>query len=359
MRRIKKILNWDGSGFLGLNWVCLVLAAGLVFSGCSATPDIPIKALKNDLFANEKFETEILYATPEILRAHEANLNKEYLIGPGDRIHVTFWNREELTGDHVVGPFGVITLPMLGEYRIREKTRKAAAKSIEGLYSQFYENPIITVSITQFLNNKVYVLGRVTNPGVVHFDGNGTLLEALALAGGLPTRDKSIFLSKCSIIRGKDQIIWVNLVQLLQKGNLKLNVKLRNNDIIFIPESMDAAVFVMGESKNPGAYQIQTSGLSLLDAINLAGGPTENADIAKIRVIRNMQENNIRVVNLNDIIHGGDYGKNFLLKDDDIIYIPKRGIAKFNYYLRQIHPLLKTFISGALLSAAITSLSGD
>lgn len=203
------------------------------------------------------------------------------------------------------------------------------------------------------MNNKVFILGRVTNPGVIHFEGNGTLLEALALAGGLPTRDTTIFLPKCSIIRGKNQIIWVDLVQLLQKGNLKLNVKLKNNDIIHIPESTDAAVFVMGEVKNPGSYQIQTPGLSLLDVINLAGGPSEDANVEEIRIIRNMKESNVRVINLNQLIEQGDFTQNYLLKDNDIIFIPRKGIAEFNYYLRQIDPLIRTFIGGALLGAAL------
>ena len=324
----------------------------LILTGCGTTSDNVIPDEVGEAFKQTSFETEIPFATPDILRAHESNLNKEYEIGPGDKIQVDFWGRDALSGGHVVGPFGKITLPMLGEFNIGGLTRVQAIDDMTRLYQGFYNNPILTVKITQYLNNKVYVLGRVTNPGVIHFEGNGSLLEALALSGGLPTRDKTIFLSKCSIIRGNDQIIWVDLVQLLQKGNLKLNVKLRNNDIIHIPESTDAAVFVMGEVKNPGSYQIQTSGLSLLDAINLAGGATENGNVNEIRLVRNMEEGNVMVVDLMDFVEKGDYTKNALLKDDDIIFVPQKGIAKFNYYLRQVDPLLRTFISGALLKSA-------
>jgi polysaccharide export outer membrane protein len=218
------------------------------------------------------------------------------------------------------------------------------------MYSQYYDDPLVTVKILKFLNNKVYVLGRVSNPGVIHFNGDGTLLEALSLAGGLPTRDKTIFLSKCYIVRGKEQIIWIDLLQLLQKANIKLNVRLANNDIIYIPESMDAAVFLMGELKNPGAYQIQSAGLTLLDAINQAGGATENGNINEIRVIREMSEQQgVEVVDLDNILAKGDFTQNYLLKDNDIIYIPRKGIATFNYYLRQIDPFIRTFLTGAVI----------
>jgi len=329
----------------------LVLLHVLTLSGCSTTP-VEVKA--EESFVVESLGTEIPFATPEIIRLHEANLTRKYLIGPGDMIKVGVWNRPKLSGEHVVGPYGHITLPMLGEFKIGGLDRDNAAKSICESYTKYYDEPIVTVEILKYMNNKVYVLGRVSNPGVIHFSGSGTLLEALAMSGGLPPQDKRIFLSKCFIIRGKEQIIWIDLLQLLQNGNIKLNIRLANNDIIYIPDSMDAAVFVMGEIKNPGSFQIQTGGLSLLDAINLAGGPTEDANIRKIRLIREMKEQEgVKIVDLDKILARGDYSQNYLMKDNDIIYVPRRGIAKFNYYLRQIDPFIRTFISGVIINEAV------
>jgi len=319
--------------------------------GCSSTPK---EVTENDSFAVDSFKTEIPFATPEIIRMHETNLAREYHIGPGDEIQIDVWNRQKLSGEHLVGPYGYITLPMHGDFKIGGLNRFEAAKAIADIYLKYYDDPIATVKILKYLNNRVYVMGRVSNPGIIHFSGDGTLLEALAMSGGLPTRDKTIFLSKCYIIRGKDQIIWIDLLRLLQRANIKLNIRLANNDIIYIPESTDAAVFVMGEIKQPGSYQIQTSGLSLLDALNLAGGPTEDANINEVRLIREMKEDEgVKIVDLDRILAKSDFSKNYLLKDNDILYVPKRGIAKFNYYLRQIDPFLRTFISGTVIHEAI------
>ena len=315
--------------------------------GCAAPP----KVIEDDVsFDTNPFKKEIPFATPEVIRAHEANLKQEYLIGPGDQVRVDVWNRARLSGEHLVGPYGKITLPMMGVFHIGGLTRDDAAVQIADLYRKYYDDPLVDVKILKFLNNKVYVLGRVSNPGVINFNGDGTLLEALSLAGGLPTRDKTIFLSKCYIVRGKDQIIWIDLLQLLQKANLKLNIRLANNDIIYIPESTDAAVFVMGEVANPGSYQIQTPDLALLDAINLAGGATENGNINEVRIIREMREQEgVKVVDLESILARGDYSQNYLLHDNDIIYVPRKGIATFNYYLRQFDPAVRTFLSGAVI----------
>jgi polysaccharide export outer membrane protein len=315
--------------------------------GCSTPPEV----IQDDTaFKVDPFKREIPFATPEIIRAHEANLQKEYLIGPGDSIHIKVWNRERLSGEHMVGPFGKITLPLIGAFQIAGLNRQEASAQITELLQQYYDAPVVTVKIMKFLNNKVYVLGRVSNPGVIHFNSDGTLLEALSLAGGLPTRDKTIFLSKCYIVRGKDQIIWIDLLQLLQKANIKLNIRLANNDIIYIPESTDAAVFMMGEVQKPGSYQIQTPDLTLLDAINLAGGPTEDGNINEVRIIREMREHKgVKIVDLESILAKGDFAHNYLLGDNDIVYIPRKGIANFNYFLRQIDPFMRTFLSGAVI----------
>ena len=331
----------------------LLLFIFCVFCMAACQKELP-QVVSDGKFEVESFNTELPFATPDVIKVHEKNLLQEYYIGPGDVIKLDIWNRQKLSGEHIVGPYGKITLPMLGNFKISGLNRKTAAEQIKDRYRPLYSDPIVTVKILKYLNNKVYVLGRVANPGVIHFSGSGTLLEALAMSGGLPTRDKTIFLSKCYIVRGKNQIIWIDLLQLLNKANIKLNIQLANNDIIYIPESMDAAVFVMGEVRHPGSYQVQTTGLSVLDVINLAGGPTENANVSNIRLIRDLKEQRgSRIINLDRMLHDNDMSTNYLLRDNDILFIPQKGIAKFNYYLRQIDPFMRTFISGALINNAL------
>jgi len=332
----------------------IILCCLCVFmlNGCETEKSI-VKS--DDTFRVNPPSGNIPFAEPDVIKLHEKNLAQEYRIGPGDILQIEIWRKPELSAEHVVGPYGKITLPRLGEFEIGGKTRLESTKSITALYSAYYENPIVTIKILKFLNNKVYVLGRVSNPGMIHISGQATLLEALSMAGGLPLDGRSIFLSKCYIVRGRDQIIWIDLLNLLQNANTKLNIKLANNDIIYIPESTNEAVFVMGEVRNPGSYPIQTSGFSIIDAISLAGGPTENGKSSQVYIVRQLEGGSgvQRVINIEKMMTLGDFSENYLLQDNDIVYIPKKGIAKFNYYLRQIDPFMRTFISGMAIGQAL------
>jgi len=290
------------------------------------------------------------YINQKVLNVYQTGLANEYFIGPGDHIKIEVWRRPELSGDHVVGPYGEITLNLIGVFKISGKTVKEAVDSIKKLYGDYYDDPIITVRILEYMNNKVYVLGGVSHPGMVHLDGNGNLLEAISIAGGIPAQDKNAAPAKCYIVRGKDQIIWIDLNQLLEKANMGLNIALANNDIIYVQESMNSSVFVMGEARNPGSYPIKRSGTTFLDAINQAGGTTEDADIEGIRLVRGMKDREgTKIIDLNRMIAQGDLSQNYALRDKDIIYIPRKGIAKFNYYLRQINPFINTFLTGKLI----------
>jgi polysaccharide export outer membrane protein len=124
----------------------LIIALWIVqhLVGCAAPPKI-IEDEAN--FGINPFKKEIPFATPEVIRAHEANLKQEYLIGPGDQLRVDVWNRARLSGDHVVGPYGKITLPMMGVFHIGGLTRTDAAAQITDLYRNYYDDPLVNVKI--------------------------------------------------------------------------------------------------------------------------------------------------------------------------------------------------------------------
>jgi len=162
----------------------------------------------------------------------------EYRTGPGDVMDITVWNRKEVSRKGiVVAPDGVISLPRIGLINIKGKTLQEVTQLISLKLSIKYEDPEVSIQVRDYKNNKAFVLGRVTKPGVIHFPGDGTLLEALALAGGLPYIGKETFLTKCAVIRGKATIMWIDLRELLDHGNMSLNARIINNDVIFIPEA--------------------------------------------------------------------------------------------------------------------------
>jgi polysaccharide export outer membrane protein len=281
-----------------------------------------------------------------------APATEEYLVGPGDAIHLAVVGHNELSGPRRVGPDGRITVPLAGTLDLRGLTRAECEGLVrERLAPYFTRQPSVSLDITEYVNNKAYVLGRVEHPGVVDLTGSGTLLQALSQAGGLPVSEFRSFLSKCAILRGRDQILWVDLKELLQGGNVGLNIPLQNGDIVFIPDAEDAIVFVMGEVHTPGAVPIRTR-MDVVQALAQTGGPTEYADLRKIFLVRPEENGGYGAplqIDLENLIETSDFAENLELQSGDILYVARSGMGDVEFVLRSIQPALNILILGAAL----------
>ncbi len=330
--------------FWGL--ICLVIFAG----GCAEfEPDRAFSPKTANNFDVAETRPGTLYSNPDQVDAFSAQVPDEYLLGPGDILSLTVWNRPELSDPKIlVGPDGIISLILVGAIDVNGRTRQSVADEIKKSLSKLYDNPEISLSVSQYSNNKAFVLGRVANPGVVKFPGQGTLLEALSLAGGLPVHNTQVqaSLTKCSIIRGRNTIIWIDLNELLYNGNMGLNARIQNNDIIFIPESQSNHVFVMGEVDQPGAYML-TGRESLLSALMRAGGPTRDANRHMVHLIRSEgKTGRVETIDLLDMMETANFSKNYLLQADDVIYVSQKGISRFNYTMTNLLPFLSVINLG-------------
>jgi protein involved in polysaccharide export with SLBB domain len=285
-----------------------------------------------------------VHQPPGVPLLHLSILKKnQYIIGPGDVLSLSVWGRPDASSPRmIVGPDGVISVPRIGFINTKGRTRDSVTEEIKGKLQVYYSKPEISFSIDEYHNNKAFVLGRVENPGMVTFPGEGTLLEALSIAGGYSTEAEDTYLTKCSIIRGNDTIIWIDLNELLQNGNMALNARIVNNDVIFIPESQSELVYVMGEVRNPGAYNM-TGRLTLLDSLMMAGGPTDDAKKSKLYLIRKTINNKgqVREIDLQHLLASADFSQNYIMKDNDVLYVSEKGISRFNYVLQKIFPSLE------------------
>ena len=116
--------------------------------------------------------------------------HEEYLLGGGDDVIVSVAGRPELSGPHVVGPDGRITMPVIGTVDIGEKSRDDAAKAIDAALSKYYSGEMSsTVQVTKYGSNHILLLGAIANPGVITFDQPPTLLEAVTRGGPVLNAD--------------------------------------------------------------------------------------------------------------------------------------------------------------------------
>jgi len=271
-----------------------------------------------------------------------SDIEESYQLGASDRITIEVWGYTELSGAHIIGPDGKITLPLVGPVRLANLSREQAARTVTKKFGQFYTNLAVTVRVDQYASNRVLVLGRVVRPGEIQFGMTApTLLEAISKAGGfdkasgLQGEAQSLPFTRCAVFRGRDKIVWLELEPLLTGKDLSLNLKLKRNDVVYIPDIEEKLVYVLGEVHSPGAFRL-TNNMSFLEALARAGGPTRDAAPGRINVIR-PSENINQEIGLSDLIEPNKK-VNVALAEGDIIYVPTNTIAKINYAVRFLTP---------------------
>lgn len=263
--------------------------------------------------------------------------HEEYLLGGGDDVIVSVAGRPELSGPHVIGPDGRITMPLIGTVNIGEKSRDDAAKEVDAALSKYYSGVSSTVQVTKYGSNHVLLLGAIEHPGVITFEQPPSLLEAITRGGPVVNADRSTQMAKkCVIYRGDDKVMNVNLSERLNSRALN-NIRLRRNDIVYIPEDQESLVSVLGEVARPGPERL-TGNSTLVSVITAAGGITEKAGNPLIQIVT-PSTGKIQSVKFKDLVLAPG-GSDLALHDGDIILVPRSGIAKAGFFFQQISPIV-------------------
>ncbi|MBE9609553.1 SLBB domain-containing protein [Chitinilyticum piscinae] len=319
----------------------LLILAVLALTGCISTHSVMPQ--QTEVFQPAQKSEQIDYASAQLLAELDAGDSFVYRLAEGDQLQITVWNRPELSGKQQLGPDGQLSLPLAGTLKLAGETRESAAGMVSQALSPFYKKPAVFIGIEQYAGNRVTVLGRVQNPGVQQFDRPPTLLETLARAGSLPVIDKQATLTRVAIFRGRDRIIWVDLKKLLNRGELVNNIRLKANDLVYIPDSFDTLVYVLGAVHKPGAYRL-TPDMSLLDALSQAGGPNDDAAPEQIALYRPGKQA-ADATPLTTLLTR-EKMVNYALEEGDVVFVPKSGVAEAGYVIRQLVPGLSILTLG-------------
>ncbi len=281
------------------------------------------------------------FTAGEALKEFDAEPDPSYRLGEGDALTIQVWDRPELSGSQFVGPDGVITVPVAGPLRVSGMTREEATKAVRESLGRFYAGVTVTLRVDQYASNRVMILGRVARPGLIQFDRPPTLLEAVARAGGLVQEPRQV-LTHCAVVRGRDRVAWLDLRRLLEEGDLALNLRLKPNDFIYVPDWEDLPVYVLGQVARPGPYR-WSPGMSFMDALAQAGGPTRDAAPSQIVLIRPGE--GVRATISLDALMAPEAALNLALKRGDILYVPTNGLADFGYIVEKMNPFSWVFIA--------------
>ncbi len=162
-----------------------------------------------------------------------------YRIQQGDKLSVKFFNNPDLNEPSVtVRPDGFITLQLVNDVKAEGLTAAELKKSLEKAYDETLLEPIITVSVIDFVAPHVFVAGQINKPGRYELRDARTLMQAIFLAGGF-TRDANRKMVIHARPDGKGD--WIissaDVMSMIDPKRRKSDVELRSGDYLYIPES--------------------------------------------------------------------------------------------------------------------------
>lgn len=243
------------------------------------------------------------------------NRPSDYVVGAQDVLKITVFEEPNMSGIFRVDADGSFQYPMLGRVaagglRVRDIEQHLKTRLEDG----YIKRAQVAVDVEQFRSRSVFIVGEVRTPGKYAMAGQMSLIEALAAAGSTtPTASSEVLIlrpgdagdAKALTPDQVDQtkVTRVSLAD-LQLGRLSENVILKEGDTIFVPKA--EKFFITGQVRNPGAYTYER-GLTVLQAISLAGGLTDKGSNRRIKVIRTVKGKKAeRGIALDGTIEPGD-----------------------------------------------------
>ena len=236
-----------------------------------------------------------------------------FQIGAGDTVDITVLGRPELSASGNVSGDGLITAALVGAVPVLGLTPQQAARRIAQAYKdgQYLVDPQVTVTLRDYQSQQLSVLGEVKSPGRFPMRTRLSILDALALAGGINDSGAQL----AYILRPEDSVVTryeIDLDALLQAGAGQQYFELLAGDTVVVPKA--ELFYIYGEVKSPNAYKLKP-GLTVIQALSLAGGLTDKGSDRRIDIRRRDDEGELRTqaATLSDA-----------LLPNDVIYVRER-----------------------------------
>lgn len=280
-------------------------------------------------------------------------VDEDYIMGPGDIIEVIFFNVPEYSGQHRISTNGSINLPLIGRMSVQGMNLNEASDAIAARYINQLQSPIVTINVLQQRPMQIAVAGEIIQPGLYTLAVQGTsyprLFQVLQQAGGLT---QSANLKRVEVRRtglnGEPTTLNVDLLALLQNGDISQNIFLQDGDSIVIPSTttidrvalnelsvsnlgasltQPIDIAIVGAVNQPGPYQLGGEGgqVTVVQALQQAGGLDTAADLRAIQLRRRTRQSGEQVfdINLWEALQTGDLSQDLALQQGDTLFVPR------------------------------------
>lgn len=162
----------------------------------------------------------------------------DYLIGPDDVLSIGFWRDKDLSGDVTVRPDGMISLPLVNDIQAAGLTPEQLRVNVTAAASKFVEEPTVIVVVKQINSRRVFVVGSVAKPGTYPLAGPMTVVQLIALAGGLAEyadKEHILVMRAEKKADGEPVSFRVNYGEVMKGKKMKQNIDLKPGDTVMVP----------------------------------------------------------------------------------------------------------------------------
>jgi polysaccharide export outer membrane protein len=245
----------------------------------------------------------------------------DYKIGSEDLLEISVFEVEKLNKTARVSSQGNISFPLLGVVRVKGLTANQLERELRDLLAEKYlQDPQVSVFIKEYRSQRISVMGAVEQPGVFEVTGQRTIVDILAMGGGLKEdAGNTLFLIRPPRVKG-----YASKVEESEEDSPRTFV-------------INLEVFVGGEVWRPGGFSLKGKKMTLSQAIVLAGGIKPQAKGSQTRIFRYLETSPGREIITADV-YAIQKGKreDLYLKENDIIIVPKHGVKAILVGVKEI-----------------------
>ena len=228
----------------------------------------------------------------------------DYVLGPGDSIHVQLYGIVNGVYEFEVSRDGVLSLPEIGPVTVSGLPFSEFRKDLKDRVDEMLVGTQVSVTMGQLRTIRIFVLGDAVRPGSYVVSSLATISSALYRSGGLSEIGS---MRNIALKRQGALIATMDLYDLLLNGNTSSDVRLRSGDVIFVPP-LGNTISVDGAVRRPAIYEVK-AGDTISEVVRLAGGLNPDA-YRGAALLERIDDDKGRTVLSLDI--GSEPGKNMI-----------------------------------------------
>lgn len=158
-----------------------------------------------------------------------------YVIGPDDQLAIVFWREKDLSTEVTVRPDGKISIPLLNDIEAVGLTPDQLRVKVSDAAGKYVTDPTVTIVVKAINSRKVFITGQVPKPGPYSLAAPTTVMQLLAMAGGINEYADTEHIVILRTEKGKPTSLAFNYKDVQRGKKLEQNIELKPGDTVVVP----------------------------------------------------------------------------------------------------------------------------